>query len=56
MTVLSFQISDRLVEVTVSGGPLTKDEIGILREYLGIQERIAPGVSQEPSPESPAAE
>jgi len=42
MTVLSFQISDRLVEVAVSGGPLTKSEIGTLKAYLGIQETIAP--------------
>lgn len=42
MTVLSFQISDRLVEVAVPGGPLTKDEISMLRDYLTIQERIAP--------------
>jgi len=47
MTVLSFQISDRLVEVAVPGGPLTKDEISILREYLTIQERVAPA-SREP--------
>lgn len=42
LTVLSFQISDRLVEVAVPGGPLTKDEIAILRDYLNIQARIAP--------------
>lgn len=42
MTVLSFQISDRLVEVAVPGGPLTKSELGVLKDYLGIQERIAP--------------
>lgn len=41
-TVLSFQVSDRLVEVSTPGGPLTRDEISILKEYLGIQERIAP--------------
>lgn len=42
MTTLSFQISDRLVEVAVPGGPLTKAEIAILRAYLTIQEQIAP--------------
>ena len=41
-TVLRFQVSDRAVQLTVPGEPLTKAEIGILREYLEIQERIAP--------------
>jgi hypothetical protein len=42
MTVLSFQVSDRLVEVAVDGGPLTKGEIETLKAYLAIQEKIAP--------------
>jgi len=42
MTVLSLQISERLVELAVPGGPLTKGELGILRKYLEIQEQIAP--------------
>ena len=41
MTVLSLQISDRLIEVAVPGGPLTKGELEILRKYLEIQEQIA---------------
>lgn len=55
MTVLSFQISDRLVEVAVEGGPLTKSEIETLKAYLGIQEKIAPAdrvtVNEGESPE-----
>lgn len=50
MTVLSFQISKRLVEVTVEGGPLTKSEIGVLKAYLGIQEQVAP---ESPSGDEP---
>ena len=46
MTVLSFQVSDRLVEVAVEGGPLTKGEIDTLKAYLGIQEKIAPAEEQ----------
>ena len=42
MTLLSFQVSDRLVEIAVEGGPLTKAEIETLEDYLGIQKRIAP--------------
>lgn len=49
MTVLSFQISDRLVEVAVPGGPLTKNEITILREYLTTQEKIAPEAVARPA-------
>lgn len=50
-TVISFQISDRLVEISTAGGPLTKDEIGILKEYLSIQERIAPTARSTGDPE-----
>jgi len=42
MTVLSFQISNRLVRLAYPGGPLTKGEIGILKGYLDIQVAIAP--------------
>jgi len=41
MTVLNFQVSDRQVEIAVPGGPLTKAEIGLIKDYLAIQERIA---------------
>jgi hypothetical protein len=58
MTTLSFQVSeDRLVEVAVQGGPLTKNELGILKEYLTTQEKVAPTTHEpeavaerEPSP------
>jgi hypothetical protein len=42
MTVLGVQVSDRLVEVPLDGGPLTKGELETLKAYLGIQEKIAP--------------
>ena len=41
MTVLSLQISDRLIELSVEGGPLTKSELSILRKYLELQEDVA---------------
>ena len=41
-TVLIFQVSDRVAEVAVTGGPLTKPEIGMLLRYLEVQELIAP--------------
>ena len=47
MTTLRFGVSDRLVEVTVEGGPLTKGELEILNEYLAIQEQIAPTERRE---------
>lgn len=50
MTVLSLQVSDRLVELATPGGPLTKAEIGILRKYLEVQELIAPNKREEPPP------
>lgn len=48
MAVLILQISDRLVELAVPGGPLTKRELGILRRYLELQEEIAPENRVEP--------
>lgn len=50
MTVLSLQISDRLIELAVPGGPLTKGELEILRKYLEIQEQIAPEKREVISP------
>ena len=47
MTVLSFQVSDRLVEIAVDGGPLTRSEIETLKAYLAIQEKIAPAAPEE---------
>ena len=53
MTVLNFQVSDRQVELAVPGGPLTKSEIAMIKDYLAIQERIAPAErEQEPVTES----
>ncbi len=52
MTVLTFQVSDRQVEIAVEGGPLTKPEIGLIKDYLAIQERVAP---EKPEPEPVAA-
>lgn len=48
-TVLNLQVSDRQVEIAVSGGPLTKAEIGLIKDYLAVQERIAPS-EREPCP------
>lgn len=48
-TALNFQVSDRQVEIAVSGGPLTKAEIGLIKDYLAVQERIAPS-EREPCP------
>jgi transcriptional regulator with XRE-family HTH domain len=39
-TVLRFQVSERQVEIAVSGGPLTRSEIGVIRDYLAVQEKI----------------
>jgi hypothetical protein len=53
MTVLNFQVSDRQVEIAVSGGPLTKAEIGLIKDYLAIQERIAPTEREPEAAEEP---
>ena len=50
MTVLSLQISDRLIELAVPGGPLTKGELRILGKYLEIQEQIAPEKREDAAP------
>lgn len=47
MTVLSLQVSDRLVEIAVAGGPLTKSELAILCKYLELQKLVAPGETVE---------
>ena len=52
MTVLSLQVSDRLVEIRVEGGPLTKGELSILRKYLGLQEEVAPSQRERSEVES----
>lgn len=55
MTMLSFQISDRQVEIAVPGGPLTKGELGLIREYLTLQERVAPEQREDDAEETPPA-
>jgi transcriptional regulator with XRE-family HTH domain len=41
-STLSFQVSDRLMEIAVLGGSLTKSEIGLIKDYLTNYERVAP--------------
>ena len=52
MTVLSLQVSDRLVEIGVEGGPLTKGELSILRRYLELQEEVTPSQRELPEVKS----
>ena len=48
MAILRLQVSERLVEIAVDGGPLTKGELAILKAYLDIQEKIAPAQRVKP--------
>ena len=41
MKVLRFQVSDRLVEVSVEGSLLTRAELEVLQSYLAIQLQVA---------------
>ena len=57
MKVLRFQVSDRLVEVSVEGSLLTRAELEVLQSYLAIQLQVAatreaslPAIAQEAGP------